>query len=67
MKNSAVEAMIREQFNLQPITVVKIIFVAFFDNLYEFSAEWSTDDKFHFCYIKIPPISIEVVNYKETK
>jgi len=58
MKNKAVEAMVRVQFNIPEDTQVTVKCMARVDNMFEFEVEWMDDDNILYqCPVKLPLIS----------
>ena len=60
MKNKAVEAMLRVQFNIPKTVNVRVDCLATVDHVYEFEACWYIDDTMHECEFKIPHIDLTV-------
>ena len=56
MKNSAVEALVRAQFNIDKSTYIHIEFIAYVDSVYEFFIEWYDVDIRYYSTVHLPRI-----------
>jgi len=59
MKNKAVENMIRTQFNIEDSVKVKITFILYMNDIYEFDVEWYEGDVRHHTVLQLPRIKIK--------